>query len=378
MDEIKESTATMPLLGYTVIASLDSSLEVSFADLQQTLMPLGFGSDDLLPPAPEPRTYVRRAITAWIKEMAQEGTGTTVDLFEEDETGHKTKPLVREVKIRDKAQIVLALVSENVDLAAMGLSYLTNLRVFYVKPKKDKDGQETPGVLNLTLTPSGATDAHTHVPDDQEQTLLDGLQKHIEHYAETYKTQELTRMVKKIIESMNATTMRPSGGVYFVPYQHRDQLARLKTLVEQNLTAPTGKTTSTLMHLPVVDEANTKAQVSRSAHQTFVSKAYAFEVDMQRFLNNPANRQRGIHKNLMEKRIEDMEAVKNELDLYGKLLGVQREEIAAKLDKMEDQARELINLYAIGVKRERETAGVAAATAKPLPTDDEDEDEDDE
>lgn len=370
LTEIKESTPEMPVLGYTVIASLDPSLEVHHDDLKRYLTQYGFSADSLLPPMPEARTYIRRGITAWLKEIAKNGTGTSIQLIEEDATGRKNKPLVREIRSRDKNLLVLALVTENIDLDALGLSYLTNLRVFYVKPQR-----EAPGTLMLTLTASGAHDPLTYAPDAEEQTLLDNLQKHVDHYQVTYKTQELTRMSKKIIESLSATTMRQSGGVYFVPYANRERLTKLKQLTEILLSNPDGKNTSTLMHIPIMDEVNSRTQVAASAHQTFLAKTTAFEHYMQRFLTDPENRKRGIHKDLMQANIKKMDDFKAELDLYNKLLGVQKEEIETRIDDLENKAQELITLYAIGVKHERETAGV---TVKPLPIDEDDEDEDDE
>ncbi len=122
------------------------------------------------------------------------------------------------------------------------------------------------------------------------------------------------------------------------------------------LPSTSGKNSSGLLHIPIVDEQNSRAQVAQSAHRTFVAKADAFEEDMKRFITDPENKKRGIRKDLMEKRIVKMEELKTELDLYHKLLGVQREEIEARINRMEEQAQELIGLYAIGIKREREAA----------------------
>ncbi len=377
--EVKETSKTLKLSGYSVFAVLDKRLEIGFDELRQRVTPLGFGAEELLPPEPEPRTYIRRAITAWLREIATSDIGLPVELLDDDEeTGRKKKPLVREIKNRDKNVLVLALVRENIDLDALGLSYLTNLRVFYIKPKKDKEQPEQPGKLTLTLTPSGATDPATYITDPREQALLISLQKHVDHYAQTYKVEELRRMVKKIIESMSAINMRPDGGVYFVPYHNRDKLIRLKELVEQALPSTAGKNTSILMHLPVADETSSNEQVAGAAHQTFVARADALQERMQRVLLDAENKKRGIRKDLMEKRIAEIDELKQELDLYHKILGVQQEEIASRLTQMQEQAQELIGLYAIGVKREREKARAAAAVAATQETQEsESEDEED-
>lgn len=379
-NDIPESTDQLKLLGYTVFSILDKHLEISFADLRAAVTPLGFGSDELLPPEPEPRTYIRRAITAWLKEIASDGTGLPVELLDEDpETGRVKKPLIREIKTGDSSILILAFVRENIDLAALGLEYMTNLRVFYIKPKKSKEQADQPGKLVLTLTPSGATDPATYQPDNREAALLAALQKHVDYYSQIYRTEELRRMVRKIIESMNASNLRPDGGVYFVPYgfqgEGRTSLLRLKKVVEEALPVPQGKNSSILMHLPVVDEASSKAQVAGSAHAAFMQKCQAFEEGMKRFLTDPESKKRGIRKDLMQRRMDEMDAVMQELDLYNKLLGVQRDEIDARLNLLKEQGQELIGLYAIGVKRERETER-KKAEANPKPQVEEEEDED--
>lgn len=376
---VQESTKDLPLIGYHVFAILDKSLEISFADLRQKVTPLGFGADDLLPPEPEPRTYIRRAITAWLREIATSGAALPVELLDEDEeTGRKKKPLVREIKNRDKRVLTLALVKENIDLDALGLSYLTNLRVFYVKPLKEKEQPEQPGKLTLTLTPSGATDPHTYTPDSREQALIADLQKHVDYYSTIYKVEELRRMVVKIIETMKPAKERPDGGVYFVPYQNRDKVIRLKTLVEQGLSSSTGKNKSILMHFIAPDETSTREQVAGAAHQSFLDKTEAMKKKVMRVLEDAENKKRGIRKDAMEARLVEMDGLKQELDLYHRLLGVHREEIEASITEMETQARELLGLYAIGVKREREetrttqAANVIATTATEEEEDDED------
>jgi hypothetical protein len=364
---VQESTPAFPILGYTVIASLDSHLEIEHDQLRQLVTPLGFGSEEFSPPEAEPRTYIRRAIAAWLTEIATSATGIPVQLVEQDEeTGRRAKPLVREIRNRDKNLLVLALVKENVDLDALGLSYLTNLRVFFLKPPKPEEGEaQQPGTLTLTLTPSGAADPTTYVPTSQELALLAGLEHHVDYYSRVYKSAELSRMIKKIIESMAATTMRVSGGVHFIPYEKRGQLIRLKELLEQQLPSTTGKNTSVLTHIAVIDDKDggNREQVRESVHRALMQRVEAYEENIKRFLDAPQTRKRGIRKDLMEERIKKYEELKAELDLYHRLLGVQREEIEARIDSLEQEALRLITGYAIGVKREV-TAGATAISDK--------------
>ncbi len=341
-NEIKESSAQFPILGYTVIASLDTKSEISHDRLLQLITPLGFGN--FLPPQVEPPTYFQRAIAAWIKEL--KNSAIPAALIDDD-----GKSLVRRIKGPDSDVLIFALVKENVDLAALGLSYLTNLRVFFVKPPRVKEGEQPqPGTLTLTLTPSGATDPRTYCPNAQEAALLSNLQKWVDHYAVTYKSSELSRMVNDIIESMGAARMRLSGGVHFVPYAQRDNLARLKQLVEVSLPTSTGgKSSSTLMHLPIIDEENSREQVSGSAHSAFVQRVDSYEENMRRFLlaheTVEGRKPKPIKKKYMEERIAQYEEMKAELEIYDMLLGTRRQEIESRVSALEEQALALIGLY---------------------------------
>lgn len=341
-NEIKESTEQYPLLGYTVIASLDTKSEVNHDRLLQLITPLGFGM--FLPPQVEPPTYFQRAIAAWIKELKNNAIPAAII----DEEG---KSLVRRIKGPDKDTLIFALVKENVDLVALGLSYLINLRVFFVKPPKAAEGEQPqPGTLTLTLTPSGATDPRTYLPTSQETTLLQSLQRWVDYYSATYKSSELSRMVNDIIESMGAARMRLSGGVHFVPYAQRDNLGRLKQLVEVSLPVSAGgKSSSTLMHIPVIDEENSREQVAGSAHSSFVQRVDAYEENMRRFLlaheNVEGRKPKPIKRKYMEERIAQYEEMKAELELYDMLLGTRRQEIESRVSALEGQALELIGLY---------------------------------
>lgn len=339
-EEVKLSgEGGLELLGYTVIAGVDSKIEVSHEDLLSLTTPLGFGSHT--PPQVEPNTYIKRAMVSWLKELAQ---GGTLNPFEEDEEeGRKPKSLVRQIKTPDRQTIILALVKENINLAELGLEYLTNLRVFYIRPKPHSD---EPGHLTLTLTPSGQTDPRSYIPTLEEEQLLDSLRRHVTHYQSTYKSLELRRMIVSIIESMQSTNMRPKGGVYFVPSFKRDQLVALKQLMEELQAKPGGEKT-TLLHIPVIDEENSKRQLAGASHDAFMQKVSAYKEAMIRFVAQ--NRKRGIRLDNMQVKLAEYQDLKAQLEVYTGLLDVRLDEVKAEVEVLEQQAQELIGLYAKGL-----------------------------
>jgi hypothetical protein len=128
-----EEELGLPLLGYTVVPSL-KGIEIKHQDALAILTPLGF--HDALPGLPKAETSLKRAIKRWMKELGN------AELGAQDDDDILLRPITR----RGSEIIALALVVESSDLAQWGLSYLTNLRVFYNK-KTD--------TLSLTRTGSG-------------------------------------------------------------------------------------------------------------------------------------------------------------------------------------------------------------------------------
>lgn len=355
--EVKVSTSKFPILGYTVVASMDSHLEVDKASLATITTPLGFGS--FTPPEVEPKTYIKRAIVKWLKELASSEAGQKLIAEFEDESGNKQKRLVRPIKCRDKNMLALALVLEAVNLDELGLTYLSKVRIFH-----HKEQGQTP-TLMLTLTERGIPDPSTYYPSTLESQLLNELQRHVLYYQDTYKASELNRMIQDIVQhGLNATPIRAQGGAYFVPYERRDRLVRLKELLEKSLPSTTGENTSSLLHIPIFDdnEGNSKEQVQGTAYAGLMAKAKAFQTKMNRFLTE---NKKGVGKKSMERRLMAHAELRAELDLYKNLLGTQIEEVEAAVDGLDEKVQELINKRAEAMIR-------AAAEGKSL---EEEEDE---
>jgi len=195
----------------------------------------------------------------------------------------------------------------------------------------------------LTLTPSGATDPRTYYPTAKEANLLDSLQRHVTYYQSVYKSLELRRMINEIIDGMQATNLRPNGGVMFVPSYKREELVRLKQLME-GLQAQTGGEKSSLLHIPIVDEENSKKQLAGATHDAFMQRVTAYKEAMTRFLAQ--HRKRGIRLDNMQARIAEYQEFKAQLEVYTGLLDVRLDEVRGEVDTLERQAQELIGLYA--------------------------------
>src|SRR5207244_12187829 len=178
---------------YTVIAAVNG-VAASHDELRQLLSSLGF--ERYLPGLPEARTALRRAMHAWLQELSgSSDQHLNLGSDEDDQDQGRSRQLIRE--ITGGRLITMAMVAENVDLAHLGLSYLTNLRVFF---------DRSTAQLYLTTTPTGQPDplqlAQYSTPRDQ--ALLAGLRPFCDLYRGLHTPSDIGRMIQAIVADLHA------------------------------------------------------------------------------------------------------------------------------------------------------------------------------
>jgi hypothetical protein len=352
LKEVMEATPQFPLLGYTVIATLDSAVEISHVDLLAIATPLGFAV--ITPPQAEPAKIIQRAMTAFLKDV-KSGENDAITLDDEG------KALLRKIKTPDKDRVIFALVQEKTLLEHLGLDYLTDLRVFFLKGKPGKPGEpEEPPMLVATMGDPklvGKIDPLTYSANAQEEEIRTGIQRWYDYYSQIYKSDELSRWINAIIEHIDLLAgkrMRDAGGVHFVRYDKRPELIRLKQLIEKDLPTTTGMNTSRLIHIPIISEPHSQAQVSITTHDAFLQKLEAFEKNMAPIITANTGSNVSIKPKWMEERITQYTQLQDELKLYDMLLGARRKEIEERLGRLSETAKGLISAYS-RAKAEKKT-----------------------
>jgi hypothetical protein len=124
---------TLRDLGYTVFWRL-SGIRVSHPDLERALQSTGFDKYLLVPSTP--RVALRRALAEWIR--AKQRIARTLQLQQDDEDqdmndGRRSRTLIRIINRAGSEHLVYALVAEDIDFSALGLSYGTALRILLHK-----------------------------------------------------------------------------------------------------------------------------------------------------------------------------------------------------------------------------------------------------
>ena len=272
-----EQDIGLPLLGYTVVSSL-KGIEVDRPTLLAAVDALDFKtrlgdrlSSDFIPGLPEANTALKRAVKRWMRDQTSTPEGKVALGLDEDD-----KTMWRDITRGSKSDVVaIALVTESSDLAAWGLSYLTNLRIFFTKSTNS---------LILT-TERTAFDLQSLQRSAEDRALLVSLEPHWQYYREVYTSSDLSRMVQRILDAMDPADLRKDGRVYFVPSQHQEDLQKLKDLVEVILPAAPGQeNTSSVNAIPIIDRPTTRKQLSTIAYKSTLQEMKTLQADLERFV----------------------------------------------------------------------------------------------
>lgn len=310
----ERTAAALPLLGHTVSWRF-SGIEIAHDEFARRLLAAGFAH--AAPKPPTPRAALRRALIAWIGDRARAGAGPALgwDADELDDAGGGTaqRALIRVINRRGGDWLVFALVAEDVDLTALGLSYGTSLRFLLEKAT---------GRFVCTADATGEADAVL-----ESAQLEAEIQPYWRRYRAILVAADISRAVRAIVAGLGAVSLRHGGGYYFVPDRRRDELARLRHLVADLPTRPGHE--PFLLTLPQVDAPAARRQLAQAAHADFMAELGALDADLQRFLDVPEGT---VRPRTIVGRLAAFKALRVKADAYAELLGMRQERIVGQLE----------------------------------------------
>src|SRR5215475_6454427 len=323
LNGLEASISQFPLVGFTVLWRL-AGIRVSHSDLEQALRATGF--EKYLPDPPTPRVALRRALAEWIR--AKQKTARTLQLQlgdeEHDENGGgRRRTLIRDIDRAGSEHLVYALVAEDIDFSALGLSYGTALRILLHKKT---------GEMICTTDAEGVIDAQR-----ESQQVTDELMPYWRQYRDLFIARDLSQMVREIIDGMNAVSLRQAGGVYFVPESERDALFRLRQLIA-GIPQSAGPG-SFICALGVPDAVEAKRGLSKAVHAGFLDEIYSLRSDLGR-LGESSNR---LREKTVAQRLVIYKRLKAKAEMYQDLLGIQQDQVRAGIAGLEREALNLIS-----------------------------------
>ncbi len=407
--EIELATPEFPLVGWHVMYRI-SRVAIPFDDLKALLDQHGFGM--FLPQPPATRTALHRAVADWVDRLAASGDAppragifsAEADEDGEDEGGapSKKRALIREVPAPpDNPWLVFALVDEAADVAQLSLSYATSLRILLHKQHGHLICTTLPrGIIQL---PGGASkrrpvraaqEAEEQEPEEvvaaaarvlaesEAAAGADGaeltrqLRPLWDHYRQLVMSNEVSRIIRRIIASMNSVAVRGRGGVYFVPYSQLDALQRLNRFIADLPTPslPAGSERRPFLYASgVIDRPASKRQLAVALHAGIMDEVDAARKKLERFVDQEAG---SVRPTTILERLAEFRQVKAKALVYADLCGLQQERVATAIKALEARALEVVMKGDVVLDPEtldgetpafKPVAAPASATATPPP-----------
>ncbi len=146
----------------------------------------------------------------------------------------------------------------------------------------------------------------THVPDDVRRSLVRSL--------ETYA----------------AVTLRPSGGIYWVPAPHAKQLRSLQSAIQR-----IGQ--STVSVLQVHRSAEAEATLAKVARGSIEDELAMLASEIEGFVMSPPER-----ASTLQRRLEAFETLRDRAKLYRSVLSIQVTDLETQLGRMTATVEELL------------------------------------
>lgn len=345
LGDIERSTAHLPLIGYTAFWRL-AGIRVQHTDLAAAVAAAGF--PEFFPEPPSPRKALRRAIEAWLSSRALGGTGAPVGVADESDgednelsaTSSRVQERALVRSITDKEWLVFAIVAEAVDLTALGLSYGTHVRVLYHKAS---------GGVAITSEAEGAPALKV---DAQSRWLTDEFLPYWQQYRTLHFSGDLSRMMRQIIGAMRSVSLRPNGGLYFVPVSQADALQRLSTLIESLPVA--GDRIPFICAQGVLNRPEAVRRFSNALYEGLVDELNVLASDLARLT---AGRAGSVKATTIAARLASYRQVREKVELFTDVLSRRTEHLLERLETLTTQARAILIGDALAEEGEEQASG---------------------
>lgn len=251
-DEYRQKTSDLSpdlFLGRLTWYTLAESSHVDHADFCKILIEEGI---ETLPGQPRPSDVFKRACTASNRKRVPTGDPNVFLNF-----------LIRDVG-KDSDNIWRRLVEERVDNEGHKLAYTEVYSLHFTRSTQQIDVE----ILDANVAGPEAAQIIDNV-----RSVFNAMNNMLTPYA----IRELTR---KILQTLNATVVRPSGGVYFIREEHCEMVEALERVINS---LPGG---SSMHSLPLLDDDKQRAMLKRAFEDESIGEIDRLLGEMGEILRN--------------------------------------------------------------------------------------------
>jgi hypothetical protein len=234
--------------------------------------------------------------------------------------------LVRDVA-QDREKIVRYVVREIRDKQNVRLQFLpvVDLRLF------DDDPGATLAIIPLT-----------DLMDDERQAV-ERFRRDFEVEKMSYNGCTVRDIIMDVLQDCDPVKVRPSGGVYFTPEEHREKIEALKQLVGGLTKYNTNGHKSTLWSIPVINAEEQKEMLQESLEDQVRTDSESLVVEMLDLIEGG---KRKITPALAQQYIERVQRLGNLVSKYEEMLQVQTVSAKANYELAMGQAIALLSKVA--------------------------------
>ncbi len=164
-----------------------------------------------------------------------------------------------------------------------------------------------------------------------EPEIREGFKK----FLVTLQSGDLRTIVMRTLKASNSITVREKGGVYFVPRQALDTVAKLRALCGQIPGAVFNR-------LRIADEPEEREDMLKTAGAEIEAELADAEKEMQEI--NDKAKEGKIRGDTIDRRIKTFGEIKAKALAYKDLLNFKAEDVEERLNKLQNQAAVLLEL----------------------------------
>lgn len=297
-----------PVLGYTTFWRINTGASVEHARVRQLFDAAGF--KDCTPDTTSYRVALRRGIEDWVKggivRYDPQGPVAAKPDFE-------ARTLLRVINKASSTHLVFALVNEDVDYAALGLDYSTEVRFLLNKEVGD-----------LTVVSNGML----------PQVIEGHVRPRYLHHRTHTSGADIADGVRDCITALSAVALRPRGGVYFVPGACRPRLLLLKDMLQVLLPG------ASLTMLPVPDSEAMKQELGQGVHDALLDELDAMAKELDRLRASAPGS--GTRTSTVARKLVEYKEMRAKVRDYHNSLSVRRADLDRTLDDLGEAALALI------------------------------------
>ncbi len=316
----------LPLLGKIVFYSL-AGVRITHTDLKTALDAAGLGS--FLPDPPTARKAMTRAIEAWVEARAAAGHGPAITSDRAEATGledEAERAIVRIVNRKQDKHMAFVLVEEWVSFKRLGLRHGTALRVILSKA--------SPPQFYCTATVEG--DAAQAAQQEANQVTQE-LGPYFQQFTSLLLPEDLSKMMRLILTSLDAVSLRRGGGIYLIPQAHEAALTRLESLITALPRQPGTHPYCTL--LPVVDEVAARQGLSAAVFDGLLAEIAAARVELQRSVDaDPGT----VKPDTIAKRQGEITLLQTKIQIFETLVSGQKAQLVQECTALQQTALQVL------------------------------------